>query len=84
MWLDLDYLLLASAMAFGITFYALPKFLPMFIEAGLFGVDMSKPKAKKAKVPEAVGVITGCIFLIVTILMIPLAFSPYFGQAKVG
>ena len=31
------------------------------------------------KVPEATGVITGCVFLIITFLMIPLTFSEYFG-----
>ena len=34
------------------------------------------------KVPEATGVITGCVFLIITFLMIPLTFSEYFGQVQ--
>ena len=34
------------------------------------------------KVPEATGVITGCVFLIITFLMIPLTFSEYFGQVN--
>jgi hypothetical protein len=34
-------------------------------------------KRSKAKVPEATGVIVGCVFLIVTFLMIPVTFSDY-------
>ena len=81
MWFQLEYIVSASLMAMALTAYVLPRFLPMFIEAGLFGLDISKPKTRKnVKVPEATGVITGCIFLIVTILMIPMSFSQYFGE----
>ena len=41
----------------------------------MFGIDMSK-KVKR-EVPEATGVIVGCVFLIVTFLMIPVTFSDY-------
>ena len=70
----LEYLALASALAFLITWRVIPTFRDSFIKAGIFGMDMSK-KDKTVKVPEATGVITGCIFLMTTILMIPLAFS---------
>jgi hypothetical protein len=34
-------------------------------------------KKEKIEVPEATGVIVGCVFLIVTFLMIPVTFSDY-------
>ncbi len=34
-------------------------------------------KKTKIEVPEATGVIVGCVFLIVTFLMIPVTFSDY-------
>ena len=46
-----------------------------FLKANLFGIDMSKKS--KQKVPEASGVIVGCVLLIVTFLMIPLSFKDY-------
>ena len=34
----------------------------MFIKAGLFGIDLNKPGSKE-KVPEALGVVCGAVFL---------------------
>ena len=44
MWISLMYLVPASVAAGVVTHSILPKFGPMFIKAGLFGVDMSKKK----------------------------------------
>lgn len=38
----------------------------------MFGVDLNKSSG--AKVPEATGVITGCVFLMITLLMIPATY----------
>ena len=49
--------------------------LKFVLKAGLFGVDLNKSSG--VKVPEATGVITGCVFLIITIVMIPATYSSY-------
>ena len=85
MLISLWYLVPASAAAAIVTHNILPKFGPMFIKAGLFGIDMSKkkdPGREAPKVPEAAGVITGCVFLMTTFLLIPLTVSPYFGSMR--
>ena len=38
---------------------------------------MDLNKSSGAKVPEAAGVITGCVFLVITFLMIPFTYSSY-------
>lgn len=48
----------------------------MFLKKGISGKDMSKSyqslsKDEIPRIPEAQGVITGCIFLVLTIIMIP-------------
>lgn len=50
----------------------MPKFKDMFIKADLKGCDMSKKE--KYFIPEAYGVISGAVFLIITFLFIPLRF----------
>jgi UDP-N-acetylglucosamine--dolichyl-phosphate N-acetylglucosaminephosphotransferase len=44
-------------------------------QAGLFGVDLNKSSGEK--VPEATGVIAGCVFLMITFLMIPATYSDF-------
>ncbi|XP_071095089.1 UDP-N-acetylglucosamine--dolichyl-phosphate N-acetylglucosaminephosphotransferase-like [Haliotis cracherodii] len=61
-----------SACGFLLCLNIIPKFGSMFVKANLFGVDMSK--SSKAKVPEALGVICGAVFLIVMFLFIPVPF----------
>jgi len=61
-----------------LTYHLIPKFSQMFIKANLFGIDLNKSSG--AKVPEATGVITGCVFLMVTFLMIPMSYSDYLFQ----
>eukprot|EP00090_Calanus_glacialis_P002250 TRINITY_DN11685_c0_g1_i1.p1 TRINITY_DN11685_c0_g1~~TRINITY_DN11685_c0_g1_i1.p1 ORF type:complete len:415 (-),score=127.99 TRINITY_DN11685_c0_g1_i1:160-1404(-) len=58
-----------------LTYHVIPKFREMFIKANLFGVDLNKSSG--IKVPEATGVITGCIFLMVSFIMIPFTYSDY-------
>lgn len=45
----------------------------MFVKANLYGIDMSK--SRKEKIPEALGVVTGCVFLITLFIFIPVPFS---------
>jgi len=58
-----------------VTYTIIPKFRDTFVKAGLYGVDLNKSSG--AKVPEATGVIAGCVFLMTTFLMIPLTYSCY-------
>jgi len=58
-----------------LTYHVIPKFRPMFIKANLFGIDLNKSTGDK--VPEATGVITGCVFLMITLLMIPFTYHNY-------
>lgn len=81
LWISLDYLFGISFLAMILTWNILPKFRDTFIKANIYGIDMSK-KTKGVKVPEATGVISGCVFLMVTFIMIPVAFSHYFGENK--
>jgi len=58
-----------------LTYHIIPKFRDMFIKANLYGVDLNKSSGDK--VPEATGVITGCVFLMVCFLMIPFTYSDF-------
>ena len=58
-----------------LTYHIIPRFREMFIKANLFGVDLNKSSGDK--VPEATGVITGCVFLMVCFLMIPFTYSDF-------
>lgn len=75
MWLKLPYLAISSLIGFVASFYLIPSCTQMFLKANICGTDMGK--REKYKVPEAGGVITGCVFLMMTFLMIPFCFSPY-------
>ncbi|KAF5305906.1 hypothetical protein FQR65_LT07517 [Abscondita terminalis] len=66
---------LMSMVAYVITVRLIPKLREMFIKANLFGIDMSKRTSEK--VPEAMGVVTGCTFLITMFLFIPIPFGSY-------
>uniref|UniRef100_A0A182NUF0 UDP-N-acetylglucosamine--dolichyl-phosphate N-acetylglucosaminephosphotransferase n=1 Tax=Anopheles dirus TaxID=7168 RepID=A0A182NUF0_9DIPT len=67
-------------------FYAgrslIPKMKPMFINANLYGIDMNKKS--KPKIPEAFGVVTGCIFLVSLFLFIPVPFLRNFSATIQG
>eukprot|EP00466_Bigelowiella_natans_P017688 jgi/Bigna1/49930/estExt_Genewise1.C_610033 len=76
------------------TMYVIPHFREKFIKARLFGIDLNKMTTARdedgvlirpyqgPKVPEAMGVISGMIFLIVMFLYIPFAFAGYYATPK--
>ncbi|KAF5304548.1 hypothetical protein FQA39_LY09599 [Lamprigera yunnana] len=64
-----------SVIAYVVTVKLIPKLKDMFIKANLFGIDMSKRTSEK--VPEAMGVVTGCTFLITMFLFIPIPFGRF-------
>ncbi|KAK6173487.1 hypothetical protein SNE40_016928 [Patella caerulea] len=67
-----------SAVGFAICMSIIPKFKDMFIKANLFGVDMSK--TTKKKVPEALGVVCGAVFLMILFLFIPIPFYKHLAE----
>lgn len=56
-----------------ITVRLIPRLKDKFIKANLFGIDMSKTTSDK--IPESLGVVTGCTFLITMFLFIPVPFG---------
>lgn len=66
-------LFLLSVIAYFITDELIPKLKNLFITAGLFGIDLCK--VSKGKIPEAIGVVSGCVFLVTIFLFIPIAFG---------
>lgn len=71
---------LLSVAAYLVTLRLIPRFKDRFTKAGLSGVDMSK--AEKVQVPESIGVISATVFMVTTILFIPVAFFNYFSDAS--
>lgn len=71
----MEALLLNSALSvvcFFVTLKVIPSFMDLFVKANLYGRDMSK--TSQAKVPEALGVISGAMFLNTMFLFIPIPF----------
>ncbi|XP_044748797.1 UDP-N-acetylglucosamine--dolichyl-phosphate N-acetylglucosaminephosphotransferase [Coccinella septempunctata] len=64
---------LMSCSAYYLSIKLIPKVKDMFIKANLFGVDQNKKNGEK--VPESIGVVTGCIFLITMFLFIPISYG---------
>ncbi|CAK9804602.1 UDP-N-acetylglucosamine--dolichyl-phosphate N-acetylglucosaminephosphotransferase [Anthophora plagiata] len=64
-----------SISAYLLTVRLIPRIKHMFIKANLYGIDMNKKSGEK--VPEALGVVTGCLFLITLFLFIPIPFTNY-------
>ncbi|XP_056648406.1 UDP-N-acetylglucosamine--dolichyl-phosphate N-acetylglucosaminephosphotransferase [Diorhabda sublineata] len=62
-----------SILAYYLTVRLIPGLKEKFIKANLFGIDMSKTTSDK--VPESLGVVTGCSFLITMFLFIPIPFA---------
>ncbi|XP_053697802.1 UDP-N-acetylglucosamine--dolichyl-phosphate N-acetylglucosaminephosphotransferase [Sabethes cyaneus] len=60
----------------------IPRMKTMFLNANLSGVDMNK--RNKAKIPEAFGVVTGCIFLVSLFLFIPIPFMTNLSNGDTG
>ncbi|KAJ8721526.1 hypothetical protein PYW07_002301 [Mythimna separata] len=72
MW-EIFILLILSAAAYFITDELIPNLTDLFVKAGLFGIDLCK--TSKKKIPEAIGVVSGCVFLITSFLFIPIVFG---------
>jgi UDP-N-acetylglucosamine--dolichyl-phosphate N-acetylglucosaminephosphotransferase len=81
MWLPMPYMLVSSLLGFLATLYIIPHCAPMFLKANIGGIDMGK-RDRTQKVPEAGGVISGCIFLMLTFVLIPICFSPFLFTEK--
>jgi len=72
----------------------IPHFRDKFIKAGLFGIDLNKTTTERdskgvlvrpyngIKVPEAMGVISGMVFLVLMFFYIPFAFAHYYGDVQ--
>ncbi|XP_044734345.1 UDP-N-acetylglucosamine--dolichyl-phosphate N-acetylglucosaminephosphotransferase isoform X2 [Chrysoperla carnea] len=72
-WFPIVVNAMMSIIAYAVTIRLIPKLKPMFIKANLFGIDMNKRTSDK--VPEALGVVSGCIFLVTLFLFIPIPFG---------
>ncbi|XP_047986821.1 UDP-N-acetylglucosamine--dolichyl-phosphate N-acetylglucosaminephosphotransferase [Leguminivora glycinivorella] len=72
MW-SIIILVILSIIAFLITDELIPKLKELFIKAGLGGIDLCK--TSKEKIPEALGVVSGCVFLVTCFLFIPIVFG---------
>ncbi|XP_037085083.1 UDP-N-acetylglucosamine--dolichyl-phosphate N-acetylglucosaminephosphotransferase-like isoform X2 [Pollicipes pollicipes] len=64
------------------TLRAIPGMGHLFIRANLCGVDMSKRQSKK--IPEAMGIVCGCIYLITIFIFIPIPFGTYIVFSQEG
>ncbi|XP_029166315.1 UDP-N-acetylglucosamine--dolichyl-phosphate N-acetylglucosaminephosphotransferase isoform X1 [Nylanderia fulva] len=62
-----------SVSAYYLTVHVIPRIKSMFVKANLYGIDMNKRISDK--IPEAIGVVTGCVFLITMFLFIPVPFT---------
>ncbi|XP_077985577.1 UDP-N-acetylglucosamine--dolichyl-phosphate N-acetylglucosaminephosphotransferase-like [Glandiceps talaboti] len=69
-----------SVAGFVLTLVVMPSFYQLFLDANMFGRDLNK--TSKEKVPEALGVICGAIYLIIMFLFIPVPFMEIFLQEK--
>ncbi|XP_050347254.1 UDP-N-acetylglucosamine--dolichyl-phosphate N-acetylglucosaminephosphotransferase [Nymphalis io] len=72
MW-SIIILIFLSIVSYLLTDELIPKMKNLFINAGLFGVDLCK--VSKEKIPEAIGVVSGCVFLVTIFLFIPIVFG---------
>ena len=70
MWLPMHHLMIASFAGSMLTYYIIPQCASMFLKAQISGADLGK-KDRTKKIPEGQGVVSGCIFLMVTFVMIP-------------
>ncbi|EFX85002.1 hypothetical protein DAPPUDRAFT_194239 [Daphnia pulex] len=82
MWGVLVVNIILSIMGYSVILNIVPKFKDMFVKAHLSGVDLNKKN--KPELPEATGVITSCIFLIVMFIFIPFPFSKHFFNKEWG
>ncbi|XP_035724041.1 UDP-N-acetylglucosamine--dolichyl-phosphate N-acetylglucosaminephosphotransferase-like [Vespa mandarinia] len=73
--LPLSIDVIMSIGAYFFTLNLIPKLKDLFVKANLYGIDMNKRNS--LKIPEALGVVTGCIFLVTMFLFIPVPFTDY-------
>eukprot|EP00048_Salpingoeca_helianthica_P021155 m.10672 g.10672 ORF g.10672 m.10672 type:complete len:427 (+) comp5651_c0_seq1:22-1302(+) len=71
-----------SILGFGAAMRMIPSIHDMFIKAEMYGKDLNKPD--QPKLPEALGVIVGAIYLVILVLFIPLRFSEFFFSQQVS
>ncbi|KAL1459030.1 hypothetical protein WDU94_011044 [Cyamophila willieti] len=57
------------------TYKLIPSLKDMFLKANLCGIDLNKKT--KVKIPEALGVVCGCTFLMNVLIFLPLPFGNY-------
>ncbi|XP_047530193.1 UDP-N-acetylglucosamine--dolichyl-phosphate N-acetylglucosaminephosphotransferase [Vanessa atalanta] len=72
MW-SIIILIFLSIVSYLLTDELIPKIKNLFINAGLFGIDLCK--VSKEKIPEAIGVVSGCVFLVTIFMFIPIVFG---------
>eukprot|EP00041_Stephanoeca_diplocostata_P005418 m.61737 g.61737 ORF g.61737 m.61737 type:complete len:430 (+) comp15771_c0_seq1:341-1630(+) len=77
---DLFVIVVLSFFAFVATFYLIPWFSPLFINAGLSGKDIGK--VEKNVVAESQGTMASAVYLITMFLFIPFHFHPYLLNSK--
>ncbi|KAF7407222.1 hypothetical protein HZH66_001759 [Vespula vulgaris] len=73
--LPLSIDIIMSIGAYFFTLNLIPRLKDLFVKANLYGIDMNKRNS--LKIPEALGVVTGCIFLVTMFLFIPVPFTDY-------
>ena len=67
--------LLISSLGLACSAWLIPRCTEMFLKKGISGKDLGKINQKE--IPEAGGVISGCVFLMITILMILIDYGPH-------
>lgn len=74
--LDFEYQLAASVLvstfAYKTTQSLIPRFIESFTKAHLVGVDVAK--RNRPVIPEAMGVVAGCVFLMSMYLYLPIPY----------
>nr|CAG4647970.1 EOG090X07N9 [Moina brachiata]SVE93059.1 EOG090X07N9 [Moina brachiata] len=73
MWLSLAVNAALSLLGYYAAANIIPKFREMFLKANISGKDLNK--ANQPQIPEASGVISSCIFLIIMFIFIPVPFG---------
>eukprot|EP00808_Paulinella_micropora_P024425 g36709.t1 len=71
---------LLSLTASSLCFQLIPAFRQMFIDRGLYGIDLNKKSGEK--VAEAQGMVVAAVFLMVLFVFIPFPFSPYWNNRE--
>jgi len=75
MWPEIMVNFVLSLVGYGAVVKIVPKLKEMFLKANISGTDLNK--LEKHTIPEATGVITSCIFLIIMFIFIPFPFGKH-------